>query len=159
MPLLFIALLVLPVVELWLIVQVAQEVGVLFTIALLLLVSAAGAWLLKQQGTATWRRLQETLRAGRMPTDEVTDGALILLGGALLLTPGFLSDVVGLVLLLPVSRAAIRALARRALAARVRRRFGVNVRDAEAIRVSRREPRGRDLGSPGGGASGSPDRG
>ena len=104
-PLLFLLLLAVPIAELWVIVEVAGAVGILETLALLVLVSVAGAWLLKQQGMATWLRLRRSLERGDIPAEEVTDGALILLGGALLLTPGFLTDIVGLTLLLPPSRA------------------------------------------------------
>ena len=124
-PLLLILLLVVPVAELYFIVQVADEIGALPTIGLLILVSVAGAWLLKQQGIATWQRMQATLRRGEMPTKEVTDGALILLGGALLLTPGFLTDVVGLLLVIPATRVGVKSTFRKFLAKRVRTRFGV----------------------------------
>lgn len=143
--LLFVLLLAVPVAELWVIVQVADGIGVIPTLLLLLAVSIAGAWLLKQQGTATWRRMREALRRGEMPTSEATDGALILLGGALLITPGFLTDVVGLVLLLPPSRAAVKRLVRAAFARRVRRRWGIAepsqppVRDARVVKVERSE--------------------
>jgi UPF0716 protein FxsA len=125
LPALFALLLVVPLAELWVILRSAERIGVLPTLALLLLVSAAGAWLLKQQGLAAWNRLQDTLRRGHMPAREVVDGALILLGGALLLTPGFLTDAVGLLLLLPPTRAATKGLARRAMARWARRRWGV----------------------------------
>ena len=142
---LFLALLVVPVAELWVIVQVSGEIGVIPTLLLLLAVSVAGAWLLKQQGIATWRRLQDTMASGQIPTKEVTDGALILLGGALLLTPGFLSDVVGLVLLLPASRSALKGVVRRYLGRRARRRAELRderagVREARVVRVERTEP-------------------
>ena len=108
-----IALLVVPIAELWVILQVSDRVGVLNTIGLLILVSLLGGWLLKQQGAATWRRLQATLRRGEMPTVEAIDGALILFGGALLLTPGFLTDLVGLALIFPPTRASLRGVFRR----------------------------------------------
>ena len=132
-PLLLLLLLVVPVAELWVIVKIADGVGIVPTLLLLLFVSVAGAWLLKREGVATWRRLRETLRRGEMPTSEVTDGALILLGGALLLTPGFLTDVVGLVLLFPASRALIKRAVRRMFSRRVKSRFGV-----DPSRVARR---------------------
>ncbi len=119
----FLLLLVVPIVELWIIVQAAGELGLLPTLVLLLLISVAGAWLLKQQGMQTWGRLQTTLRSGRMPTDEVTDGALILLGGALLLTPGFLTDLVGLLFLIPPTRLIVKSTARRLLGRWSRRRL------------------------------------
>lgn len=123
-PLLLVLLLVVPVAELWIIVQVAGEIGALYTIALLILVSVLGAWLLKKEGLATWDRMQATMRRGEMPTKEVTDGALILLGGALLLTPGFLTDVFGLLLVFPGTRAMVKSSFRSLLARRVRNRFG-----------------------------------
>ena len=141
--LLFVLLLVVPIAELWFIVQVAGEIGIVPTLVLLVVVSIAGAWLLKQQGTATWRRMRETLRSGRMPTKEVTDGALILLGGALLLTPGFLTDVVGLALLIPPTRAPIKAMIAATVARRAQRRFGhtePRVQEAKVVKVERTEP-------------------
>jgi UPF0716 protein FxsA len=123
LPILAIVLLAIPIAELWVIVQVAQGIGILNTLGLLILISFAGAWLLKQQGLATWARLQSALAAGQMPTREVVDGALILLGGALLLTPGFLSDCIGLVLLLPPTRTAVKRLFRPLLARWATRRF------------------------------------
>jgi UPF0716 protein FxsA len=115
-PLFLVLLLVVPLVELWVIVSVANSVGVAETILLLIAISVAGAWLLKQQGMATWRRLQLSLKRGAMPAEEVTDGALILFGGALLLTPGFLTDLVGLLLLLPPSRAVVKRAFRKGFA-------------------------------------------
>ena len=121
---LFLLLLTVPLAELWLIVRIADEIGFLWTIALMLFLSVAGAWLLKQQGRATWARLLSALGRGEVPTSEVIDGALILLGGALLLTPGFLTDIVGLVLLLPPTRAGVKGAARKALGRLAMRRVG-----------------------------------
>lgn len=123
--LLFVLLLAIPIVELYVIVQAAQEIGILSTLALLVMISASGAWLLKQQGTATWKRLRETTARGEVPTKQVTDGALILLGGALLLTPGFVTDAVGLLLLLPPTRGVIKGAARRWLGRMAKRRGGL----------------------------------
>jgi len=121
---LFILLIVVPIAELYVIVQISQEIGVITTLALLIGISVAGAWLLKREGMATWVRLQQTMSRGEMPTKEVTDGALILFGGALLLTPGFLTDVVGLVLLIPPTRALVKGGARKMFAGWARRRGG-----------------------------------
>ena len=118
---LLILFIAVPIAELWVIVQVADGIGVLWTLLLLFSVSIAGAWLLKQQGLATWRRVRETMARGDIPTKEMSDGALILLGGALLLTPGFITDAVGLVLLLPPTRTALKGGFRRFLARRARR--------------------------------------
>jgi UPF0716 protein FxsA len=139
----FLALIVIPIIELYVIVQVGQEIGVLPTLVLLVVVSVAGAWLLRQQGTATWRRLQATLQRGEMPTREVTDGALILLGGALLLTPGFVTDAAGLVLLVPATRAVVKGMARRFLGRMAAAHLGPTgvagkrVYDAHVTRVRR----------------------
>lgn len=98
-------LLVVPVIELFLIVVVADRIGGLNTFALLILISVVGAVLLKREGLAAWRRVQTAIREGRVPADEVADGALILFGGALLLTPGFFTDAIGLLFLIPGPRA------------------------------------------------------
>ena len=119
-PILAVAFILIPLAELAVLIAVGDWIGLVPTLILLLVVSVVGAWLAKREGLAAWRRLQLALAQGRMPTVEVTDGALILLAGALLLTPGFLSDVLGILLLLPPVRAVLRpllvtALARRAL--------------------------------------------
>jgi len=118
--LLFLVFLVLPFVELYLIIQVGRAIGALNTIAVLVLVSVVGAWLVKREGLGVLRRAQDRLAAGALPGRELVDGVLILFAGALLVTPGFLTDVVGVALLLPPVRAALRgatvaALARRRL--------------------------------------------
>lgn len=134
---LFVLLLGVPLLELYLIVQVAGAIGVLETIGLLLLISAGGAYLLKQQGIATWRRVEQMLKQNEMPGRELVEGAMILVGGALLLTPGFFTDAVGLLLLLPPTRAALRRVMTRLLARWGRARFHVvhytNVYDAEVV--------------------------
>jgi UPF0716 protein FxsA len=113
-PLLVLLFIVVPIAELYVIIQVGQAIGVLPTVAILLADSLLGSWLLRQQGRAAWRRFNAALQAGRAPARETIEGALILMGGALLLTPGFLSDLLGLVLLLPPTRAlVVRVLARR----------------------------------------------
>jgi UPF0716 protein FxsA len=109
--LLFIAV---PIAELAVIIQVGQAIGIWWTIALLIADSVLGSMLMRMQGRAAWRRFNEAVQAGRVPTREVLDGALVIFGGALLLTPGFLTDVLGLILLLPPTRALVRrVLARR----------------------------------------------
>ncbi|MGH2731095.1 MAG: FxsA family protein [Actinomycetota bacterium] len=133
--LIFLLLLAVPVIELWVIVQVAGEVGVAETFLLLIGISIAGAWLLKQQGMAAWNRLQAALARGEVPTKEVTDGALIMLGGALLLTPGFVTDAVGILLLLPPTRALVKGAARPLFGRWARRR--TSVYSAKVVRVER----------------------
>lgn len=100
--------LLVPIIELYVIVQVAQGIGVLQTIALLIVVSVVGAWLVKWQGLAAIARVQQSLVRAEMPTNPLVDGALILFAGALMLTPGFVTDAFGLLLLLPPTRAVMR---------------------------------------------------
>ena len=106
--LLFIIFIVLPLAELYVIIQLAGVIGILPTIALLLIDSIAGTMLMKSQGRAAWRRFNEANAAGRIPAREVADGALIILGGAFLLTPGFITDVIGFLLLIPATRVMFR---------------------------------------------------
>lgn len=108
--LLAVAFLVVPLLELYLLIQVGQVIGGWTTIAILLLVSVTGAFLVRREGARTWRAFRLATSTGRVPAKEVADGALVLLGGALLLTPGFVTDVVGLACLLPPSRAVLRRL-------------------------------------------------
>ena len=112
---------VLPIAEIYVIIQVGQAIGALWTILLLIADSIVGARLLTWQGRSAWRRFQEAVAAGRMPHNEVLDGVLVVVGGALLLTPGFITDVLGIWLLLPPTR----ALVRRMLVRSVRRRGAV----------------------------------
>jgi UPF0716 protein FxsA len=126
-PILAIAFIVVPLAELAVLIAVGDVIGVLPTLLLLLAVSVAGAWLAKREGLAAWRRFQLALAEARVPTVEVADGAMILLAGALLLTPGFLTDVAGLLLLLPPTRAIARRLVPRIAERRLRRRGGRRV--------------------------------
>ncbi|HET8759243.1 MAG TPA: FxsA family protein [Solirubrobacteraceae bacterium] len=114
--LLFIAV---PIAELAVIIQVGQAIGVWWTIGLLIADSLLGSWLMRHQGRSTWRRFNEAVAGGRVPTREVLDGALVIFGGALLLTPGFLTDILGLILLLPPTRAVVRKILARRLAHRM----------------------------------------
>ena len=106
--------LVIPIVELYVIIQVAHAIGVFDTLGLLVLDSLVGGWLMKREGMGVLRRLQAKLSTGELPSTELVDGFLILFGGALMLAPGFLTDVLGMALLLPP----VRAVARRLLARR-----------------------------------------
>jgi UPF0716 protein FxsA len=112
-----------PLAELYLILQVGDLIGVVPTIALLAADSVLGALLLRSQGRAVWRRFNDALASGRMPHREVQDGVLVIFGGAFLITPGFITDVVGLLLLLPPTRAVIRRLGMRLLQRRLMRRM------------------------------------
>jgi UPF0716 protein FxsA len=99
---------VVPIAELYVLIQIGQAIGLPATIGLLILDSVLGAALMRSQGRAAWMRLQNALAEGRVPGREVLDGALVIFGGALLLTPGFLSDILGLILLLPPTRVLVR---------------------------------------------------
>ncbi len=110
--------LVVPFLELFVLIQVGDAVGAIPTIAVLVLVSVAGAWLVKREGVGVLRRGQSAMRMGSVPGAEIVDGLLILFAGALLLTPGFLTDLLGLLLLVPRVRAVVRAVATRRLARR-----------------------------------------
>lgn len=114
MALLLIALFIaVPIAELYVIIKVGELIGVWPTLFLLLADALLGSWLLRHQGRGAWRRFNEALRAGRFPGREVADGALIVVGGTLLLTPGFITDVFGAVFLIPPTRAIVRRLAKR----------------------------------------------
>jgi len=114
MPLLLIVLfIVVPIAELYVIIQVGQLIGVIPTLILLLADALLGSMLLKHEGRGAWRRFNEALAARRFPGREVADGVLIIVGGTLLLTPGFLTDIFGLFLLIPPTRAIARRLLKR----------------------------------------------
>ena len=108
MAILIALLIALPLAELWVIIQVGSLIGSLPTIALLLACSLLGAWLVRHQGRAAWNRFTTAIEAGRVPARETADGALIILAGALLVTPGFLTDIAGILLLLPFVRRIVR---------------------------------------------------
>jgi len=108
MALLVLLFIVVPLVELYVIIQVGQAIGVWWTLALLVADSVAGSVLMRSQGRAAWRRFQAALAEGRMPGREVLDGVLVIFGGAFLLTPGFATDVLGAILLVPPTRALVR---------------------------------------------------
>jgi len=108
--LLVILFIVVPIVELYVIIQVGQAIGVLPTLALLLADALLGSLLLRHQGRGAWRRFNEALAEHRFPAREVADGLMIAIGGTLLLTPGFVTDVFGLILLIPPTRAIVRRL-------------------------------------------------
>jgi UPF0716 protein FxsA len=143
-----------PLAELYVIFKVGDAIGWLPTIAILAADSLLGSWLLRSQGRAVWNRFNEAMRAGRVPHSEVIDGVLVIFGGAFLITPGFLTDVIGLLLLLPPTRAIFRRVARRSIERRAvgsvagrrsRRRDGwdhdVEGTASEVDRETRRLPR------------------
>jgi UPF0716 protein FxsA len=114
--------LLVPIAELYVIDKVAEAIGIGWTLALLVADSVLGAWLLRAQGRAVWRRFNDILAQGRIPHREVVDGVLVIFGGAFLITPGFLTDIVGVLLLLPPTRAVIRRLLVRRIGRRPRAR-------------------------------------
>jgi UPF0716 protein FxsA len=121
----------LPLAELYVILQVGDAIGVFWTILLLAADSVAGSMLLRSQGRAVWGRFNLALSEGRMPHREVQDGVLVIFGGAFLITPGFITDILGLLLLLPPTRSLIRRYGMRMIGKRM------------AVRVS--GPRGYDV--------------
>jgi UPF0716 protein FxsA len=135
MPLLVFLFIVVPIAELFVIIQVGEAIGVLPTIALLIADSVLGSVLMRSQGRAAWRRFNAALAEGRVPHREVVDGVLVIFGGALLLTPGFLTDILGLVLLVPPTR----ALVRRVFLRTAMRRIAVSMAGAQVPRQRRRE--------------------
>jgi UPF0716 protein FxsA len=110
--LLVVLFIAVPIVELYVIIQVGQLIGVLPTLALLLADALLGSLLLRHQGRGAWRRFNEALTERRFPGREVADGLMIAIGGTLLLTPGFVTDIFGLILLVPPTRAIVRRLSR-----------------------------------------------
>jgi UPF0716 protein FxsA len=164
MPVLLVVLfVVVPLVELVVIIQVGQLLGTWPTIALLVADSILGAWLLRREGRRAWRQFRQALEQARWPGDEVTQGALIIVGGTLLLTPGFVTDVVGFLLLLPPTRAVLSRILRARLtpvplqgAQAVRRRrkdrgdgpsdAAGGVLDVEVVEI-RRDPPAEDAGA------------
>src|SRR4051794_17185399 len=103
---------VVPIVELYVIIQIGSLIGVWPTIALLLADALLGSLLLRHQGRGAWRRFNTALAERRFPGREVADGLLIAIGGTLLLTPGFVTDIFGLIFLIPPTRAIVRRLLR-----------------------------------------------
>jgi UPF0716 protein FxsA len=133
---------VVPLAELYVILKVGDAIGAVWTILLLAADSVLGSLLLRAQGRSVWRRFNDALAVGRMPHREVMDGVLVIFGGAFLITPGFLTDIVGLALLIPPTR----ALVRRILVRRLGRRVEVRTRergDVEGTATEYEVPPGR----------------
>jgi UPF0716 protein FxsA len=112
-------LLIWPLVEIFAAIAVAHVIGVLWTVLLLAAGWPIGMWAIRSEGRAAWQRLGEAIAAGRPPGREVLDGALVLAGGALLIVPGFVTDVIGLCLLPAPTRAGLRFLLVRNLQSRL----------------------------------------
>lgn len=152
MPVLLLLVLVTAIAELWVLVELASVLGVGLTVLLVVAVSVLGLFVVRAEGLKAWRRVQATLAEGRMPGAEVLDGALLLLGGVLVLIPGLLTDAVGLVLLLPPGRRWVRGQVRRR--ARSDGHAGSphaaggapGTIDVEVVRVQRSDPPPRAVG-------------
>jgi UPF0716 protein FxsA len=139
--LLIVVFIVVPLAELYVILQVGEAIGAVWTILLLAADSLLGSVLLRNQGRSVWGRFNAALSEGRMPHREVIDGVLIVFGGAFLITPGFLTDIVGLLLLIPPTRALIRRLVVRQLG----RRATIGVVGADPRRRRQPPQNGRDF--------------
>lgn len=122
-PILAVLFLLVPVLEIYVLIQVGHVIGAGWTILLLIADAVFGAWVVKHEGRRAWAALQEALRSGRMPTRELADGALVLIGGTLMISPGFVTDIFGFALILPFTR----PLARRLLTAYLARRVSAAV--------------------------------
>jgi len=114
-----------PLLEIYLLVQLGQVVGAWWTIAILLAAGILGSYLVKREGSRAWRALQTALSSGRMPATELADGALVLVGGTLLVTPGFATDAVGLFCILPFTRPVARRILARVIGRRLVVRAGM----------------------------------
>jgi UPF0716 protein FxsA len=149
--LLVLLFIVVPIAELYVIIQVGEAIGVWPTLLLLLLDAIVGSWLLKREGRAAWRRFNQALAEKRIPAAEVADGFLVILGGALLIAPGFITDIFGILFLIPPTRALARKVLYRLTVGRVAI-VGFPVGSVGGF------GRGPGRGSQAGGAGSGPDR-
>lgn len=124
MPVLMLLFIVVPLLELAVIIRVGAVLGVIETLMLLLVISVVGAWLAKREGLGVYRRFRQQISEGRVPGAEIVDGVLVICAAALLLTPGFLTDAVALLLLVPPVRASVRGWLRRVAVGRAATSFG-----------------------------------
>jgi UPF0716 protein FxsA len=113
------AFVLVPIVEIYVIIQVGQAIGPWWTILLLIADSIFGSWLIAHEGRRAWRALTTTLSSGQMPAKELADGALILVGGTLMISPGFVTDAFGILLILPFTRPLARRLLTRVVSRRL----------------------------------------
>jgi UPF0716 protein FxsA len=149
--LLVLIFIVVPLIELYVIIQVGSAIGLVPTLVLLLADALLGSMLLRHQGRAAWIQFNRALAENRLPHKEVFDGILVILGGALLLTPGFVTDIFGLILLIPPTRAIVRGITSRI----VRRRMAMGA-TIWTVGRAQRPPRSRP--APGGPGAGPPPR-
>lgn len=125
LPWVLLALVGLVVLELAVIIAVGRQVGVLWTLLALVLMSVLGLWLLRREGARAWRSLRDTARSGEMPSRQIADGILVLVGGVLLMLPGFVTDAIGIILVLPFTRPLARPMLEAAIGRRVFHDLGV----------------------------------
>lgn len=135
-PVLLVAMIAVPIIEVWGLIQVGQAIGALPTVLILIAEAALGTWLMRREGGKAWQNLREAMTpdkmaSGKMPGGELASGALILVGGTLLMLPGFFTDIIGLFFLLPFTR----PLARRLLAVFIARRVRQAGVDVDVIRA------------------------
>ena len=116
---LFVAFVVVPLVEIYVLIQVGQVIGVWWTLLLLIADSIYGGWLIRHEGGRAWQALTNALNSGQMPAKELADAALILVGGTLMLSPGFVTDAMGIVLILPFTRPVARRVLTRVVSKRL----------------------------------------
>jgi UPF0716 protein FxsA len=144
--------LLVPIAEIYVLIQVGQVIGAWWTVLLLIAMSVLGSYLIRREFRSTWKALQSTLQTGRVPSTELADAGMVVVGGTLLLTPGFLSDLVGFALLLPITRPFFRRLLLGLLARRLQARATTfasrSVRPA-AYRVVQGEVVGEDTSNRG----------
>jgi UPF0716 protein FxsA len=153
--LLVLIFILVPLAELYVIIQVGNAIGLVPTLVLLLADALLGSMLLRHQGRAAWIQFNRALAENRLPHKEVFDGILVIMGGALLLTPGFITDIFGLILLIPPTRAIVRGITSRI----VRRRMAMGA-TIWTMGRGQRPPRRRPApGGPGPGPAGPPPRG
>jgi UPF0716 protein FxsA len=113
------AFVVVPLVEIYVLIQVGQVIGVWWTLLLLIADSIYGGWLIRHEGGRAWQALTNALNSGQMPAKELADAALILVGGTLMLSPGFVTDAMGIVLILPFTRPVARRVLTRVVSKRL----------------------------------------
>jgi UPF0716 protein FxsA len=110
---LFLIFVIVPIIELTLLIKVGSYIGAMNTVLVVILTAAIGAYMVKMEGIGVMYRIQKNMEEGIFPGDELISGMMILVAGALLLTPGFFTDVIGFVMLVPVSREFIKKIAKR----------------------------------------------
>ncbi|MFT4295779.1 MAG: FxsA family protein [Micropruina sp.] len=134
-PLVLLFFITVPVIEVWLLVSVGQTIGALPTIAILIAEAFLGGWLMRREGAKAWRSLTNAISSGKLPGGELLDPVLVMVGGVLVMLPGFFTDVFGLIFLLPFTRPLARNLLQLFIARRAAR-SGINI-DVMRARVER----------------------